>query len=184
MNVESYKDFIEIPVTEDILKEAQERDQIKRDIYGDIKTRRTNKSFHRMTGFIAEVAINRTFGKLKYSDDNHYDFIGNIKDRQITFDSKANSCQSIPQPHYEASIYDEGNFKSDVYIISRVLYNKEFNEYHKVWINGFISQKNFIKHRFLVKKGTKRFGYTCDDDRWEIRYTNLRKPRMLFDVLL
>ena len=183
MRVEDFKDFIEIPITQDIMEEAAERDRINREKYGRIKTRRVDKPFQRMIGYIAEVAVKRTFDKLSYSDNNHYDFTGKIKDRELTFDSKANSCKSVPRVDYDASIYDEGNFKSDIYIISRVMYIREFNQYLKLWITGFITQKDFINKREFVEKGTQRYGYVCDDDRFEIKYTSLHKPKDLIDIL-
>jgi hypothetical protein len=175
--------YIEVPVTEEMRREAQERNEAKQRIYGKLKTRRLDKPFQRMTGFIAEAAVNKIYDQLIYSDDNHYDFTGSLKGKSVTFDVKSNSCGVPPKSHYTAEIYDEGNFKCDVYIICSVLYNKEFKEHTKVFINGFTPQKRFLRDRNFVPKGTQRVGYKTEDDRWEISYSKLFEPQLLIAML-
>lgn len=166
-------DFLEVVVTKQILKEAQDRNQYFYRKYGNNGTNRIDKKNQRITGYLAEAAINHTFKKLNYSGDDEVDFISESK--LITLDSKAQGCNGKPKINYVGTLYEnQKNRNCDILIFSRV---KNTNDV--VWITGFITKQEFIKISKLIPKGTKNNNFTYDESRYEIEYSSLYNPSLL-----
>ena len=65
--------MIEVKVTEEIFQDAKTRNKEFFQKFGDKGTHRNNKE-QRMTGYIAESCIKKTFDVFKYSQDINVDF--------------------------------------------------------------------------------------------------------------
>jgi hypothetical protein len=174
IKIDSNNDFLEIVVTPQIIKEAQDRNQYFYRKYGNIGTNRIDKKNQRITGYLAEVAIKHAFNKLNYSDDDGVDFIS--KSKLITLDSKSQGCNGKPKINYVGTLYEnQKNRKFDILIFSRVK-----NTHDMVWVTGFITKDEFLKKSKLIPKGTKNNNFTYDESRYELEYSSLYKPSLLF----
>jgi hypothetical protein len=171
--IKTDNDFLEVLITKDILKEAEERNNLFYKKYGNKGTNRLDKNNQRITGYLAEVAIKHTFKKLNYSEDDEFDFISSTK--KITLDSKAQGCNGKPKINYVGTLYEnQKNRKCDVLIFSRVK-----NTHDVLWVAGFITKKEFLNISNLIPKGTKNNNFTYDESRYEIEYSSLYKPSLL-----
>ena len=163
-------DFIEVIITEQMLQEANERNKKFYNKYGNTGTNRLDKKNQRITGSLAEIAIKNTFKTLNYSEDDNVDFISNNK---LTFDSKAQGCNSKPKANYVGTLYEsQKNRDVDFYIFSRVN-----NKHDKVWIAGIIPKQEFLNTATLMPKGTINNNFTYDEPRYELEYRLLYNPR-------
>jgi len=167
-------DFIEVDITNEMLEEAKYRNEAFKNKYGSNGTHRTNKENQRIVGYLAEVAINKSFNNVEYVVGNdNVDFIS--KNKKLTFDSKAQGCNSKPRIDYVATLYEEQNKRPvDMYIFSRVK-----NDFTKVWICGIISKDDYIKNAKLMPKGTKNNNFTYDNARYELEYSKLYDINLL-----
>lgn len=171
--ITSEKDFLEITITKEIMEEAKERNNAFYMKYKHLGTKRKNKENQRINGYLAEVAIKKTFQKLKYSNNDEYDFLS--INNKVKIDSKAQGCNSIPKESYVCTLYEEQKERDcDILIFSRVK-----NDHTKLWINGFIPKKEFLNKSKLIKKGTKNNNFTYDDNRYELEYKELYNPKLL-----
>jgi hypothetical protein len=169
--IEKQSDFIEFEILPEYLEEAQNRNKLFFEKYGNAGTHRKNKDRQRMTGYLAEIAIKNTFTKLEYSDTDNVDFI--FKDK--TFDAKAQGCNSKPYPDYVATLYEEQKERPvDFYIFNRVK-----NDFSLVWICGIISKKEFLEKSILIPAGVMRHNFVYDNPRFELEFKNLYKPELL-----
>jgi hypothetical protein len=156
--------MIEVKVSEHILEEAKIRNKQFFEKFGDNGTHRKNKE-QRMTGYIAEACIQKTFSIFKYSESIDVDFTLD----SLTIDSKAQGCNSKPLNNYSATLYeDQKERDTNYYIFSRV--KKDFTI---AWICGIISKKKFLKIAKLQPKGTITKNFTYDQSRYEVRYKDL-----------
>jgi hypothetical protein len=171
--IKSNDDFLEIVVTKQLIKEAQDRNQYFYRKYGNLGTNRIDKKNQRITGYLAEVVIKHTFKKLNYSDDDEVDFISESK--LITLDSKSQGCNGKPKTNYVGTLYENQKDRNcDILIFSRVK-----NTHDLVWITGFITKKEFLKISNLIPKGTKNNNFTYDESRYELEYSSLYNPSLL-----
>ena len=163
-------DFIEVLITQQMLQQANERNKKFYNKYGNSGTNRLDKKNQRITGYLAEIAIKNTFKTLNYSEDDNVDFISNNK---LTFDSKAQGCNSKPKVNYVGTLYEsQKNRDVDFYIFSRVN-----NKHDKVWIAGIIPKQEFLNTATLMPKGTINNNFTYDEPRYELEYRLLYNPR-------
>ena len=163
--------FVEVDVTQEMSAAAEKRNQEFYSKYGNAGTHRTDKSRQRITGYLAEAAVKHAFDKLEFSEDPTIDFTF----KGITFDVKAQGCNSAPELKFVGTLYEEqATRKTDFYIFTRVK-----NDSSKVWIAGFISKKNFFEKAQLISAGTSNNNFTYDQSRYEIPYFKLTKPREL-----
>lgn len=171
--VESVGDYIEFMVTDTSMHEAQSRNKVFFEKYGNLGTHRTNVDKQRMTGYLAEIAIKSTFPHLDYSKDDRVDFWFRNK---ISFDSKSQGCNVLPMTDYAATLYEEQKKREvDFYIFSRVK-----NDFSKVWILGIISKKQYLEKSKLMPAGTKTNNFTYNNSRFELPIKDLYKPSILF----
>lgn len=158
-------EIITIKITKEIFDEAQNRNMLFKKRFGNSGTHRTNIERQRMTGYLAEACILSKFSNLNYSNNDDVDFIFD----SITFDSKAQGCNSKPLSNYSATLYEEQkNRQVDYYIFSRVK-----NDFSVAWICGIISKKMFFEQAELKVAGTKNNNFTYDQPRYEISYDQL-----------
>jgi hypothetical protein len=128
-----------------------------------------------MTGYLAEACIRNYFPAIKYSDNDIFDFTLN----NLSIDSKAQGCNSIPLPHYSATLYEEQkNRQTDYYIFSRVK-----NDFSVAWICGIISKDKFFNTANLAPAGTKTNNFRYDQSRYEIRYDQLDSISQFMDKI-
>jgi len=173
MKIASENDFIEVSISGEMLKEAEDRNRIFFKKYGNIGTNRKDKENQRITGYLAEIAIKNTFDKLSYSETDDVDFTS--KSKKITFDSKAQGCNGKPRIDYVGTLYEtQAKRNCDILIFSRVK-----NTHDKVWITGFVPKSEFLKISKLIPKGTKNNNFTYDESRYEIEYNLIYKPELL-----
>jgi len=167
--------LIEIDVTQEIIKDANIRNEHYKKMFGNKGTHRKDKHRQRMTGYLSEASIIKTFPHLSYSVEPSVDFTYG----KFTIDSKAQGCNSFPLPHYSATIYEEQKERPvDFYIFSRVK-----NDQSKVWICGIISKKDFFSWSELIPRGTQNNNFTYDQARYEIKYSQLYDINNFFDKL-
>lgn len=165
--------MIEIDITKEMLDEAKNRNTAFQKKYGNIGTHRLDKDKQRITGYLAEAAIKHFCG-MDYSDEDSVDF----KHNGVTFDSKAQGCNSKPKEYFVATLYEEQKRRNvDYYIFSRVK-----NDWTKVWICGFASKEDFFKKAKLIQAGTKNNNFTYDQSRFEIEYKKLDSIEQLENV--
>ena len=170
--VKDTNDYVEFDVDDKLIQEAYARNKSFFSKYGHAGTHRKNVEKQRMTGYLAEVAIKKTFDCLEYSNSDVVDFLYKSK----SFDSKSQGCNTVPLPHYVGTLYEEQDKRNaDFYIFSRVK-----NDFSKVWIIGFISKKDFLTKSTLMPAGTVNNNFTYDNARYELEYNNLYKPKILF----
>jgi hypothetical protein len=163
--------FLEVDVSKEILDKAESRNQLFLKKYGNSGTHRTNKSRQRITGYLAEAAVQTIFPKLEISNNEKFDFTL----QNVTFDVKAQGCNVEPQPDYVGTLYEEQAVRSpDFYVFARTR-----NDLNKVWIIGFISKKNFFNKSKLIPSGTKNNNFSYDQSRYEIQYNQLTVPKKL-----
>ena len=172
--IKSDKDFLEVFITKEMMKEAEERNLLFYRKYGNRGTNRLDKKNQRITGYLAEVAINTCFNKIKYSDNDEVDFVS-FKKNKITFDSKAQGCNTKPKINYVGTLYEnQKNRNCDVLIFSRVK-----NTHDVVWITGFMPKQQFLEVSKLIPKGVKNNNFTYDESRYELEYSQLYDPHLL-----
>jgi len=161
--------FVEVNVTQEMRDAADKRDKSFYNRLGNVGTHRTDKGRQRTTGYLAEAAVASVFPRLEYSKDPNIDFI--FKD--ITFDVKAQGCNSMPSPTFVGTLYEEQSSREvDFYIFTRVK-----NDFTKVWITGFVSKKQFLSTAKLIPVGAVNNNFRYDQARYEIEYRLLTKPQ-------
>ena len=161
--------IIEVDITKDMLEEAEYMAAENKAMFGIGNTHRKDVKRQKLTGFLAEVAINKTFPELAYSDKLAVDF----KYKGYTFDSKAQGCNTKPLNDYNATLYEEQKKRdTDFYIFNRVK-----NDSSRVWICGIISKLRFFNIAKLRKAGTKCSNFTYNESRYEIQYKDLTDLR-------
>lgn len=162
--------FVTVHITEEMRAEAEKRNQIFYEKYGNAGTHRTDKSRQRMTGYLAEMAVKTVFPKLEFSSNPQYDFVHLGK----TFDVKAQGCNSEPGINFVGTLYEEQRFRDvNFYIFTRVK-----NDSSRVWIAGFITKDKFLQTAKLIPAGTKNNNFTYDQSRYEIEYGKLIRPKL------
>lgn len=170
MRVQDRDDILEVIITPEMIKEAEERNEIFEKRFGKYGTHRTEQSWKkiRITGYLAEVAIKHTVKKLDYSDDVKYDF---KSPKQKTFDSKSQGCNFKPHIDYIGTLYeDQQNREVDFYIFSRIK-----NDLSLAWICGFIPKEEYFQKAEFITKGTKVKNITYDTSRFALEYKHLYK---------
>ena len=167
--------IIQVDITKDMLEEAEHMTAENKAMFGIGCTHRKDFKRQKLTGFLAEVAINRSFPDLSYSDKLAVDF----KYKGYTFDSKAQGCNSKPLNYYNATLYEEKKKRdTDFYIFNRVK-----NDSSCVWICGIISKQRFFNIAKLKKAGTKCNNFTYNQSRYEIQYEDLTDLREALNLL-
>ena len=162
--------FIEVSVTQEMRDSAEKRNKEFYNRLGNVGTHRTDKSRQRTTGYLAEMAVNSVYPKLNFSEDPKIDFTY----KQITFDVKAQGCNSAPALDYVGTLYEEQRAREvDMYIFTRVK-----NDFTKVWVTGLISKKDFLSTARLIPAGTRNNNFRYDQSRYEIEYSKLIKPTL------
>lgn len=164
---------IEIDITSEMILLAEKRNTEFLNKYGNFGTHRLDNSKQRMTGYLAEIAVKFAYPDFKFSNDPNVDFVY----LDMTIDIKAQGCNSIPKPHYVATLYEEQAFRPvDIYIFVRVK-----NDQTKVWITGFLSKKLFLEQAKLIPAGTKNNNFVYDEPRYELAYSELHRPELFMN---
>lgn len=128
-----------------------------------------------MTGFLAEIAFERTFPKAKYVGDSSYTHDYVLKGK--TIDVKAKACTGRPMLHYNAMVLPkkDGSVPADIYFFARVHKNLT-----KVWLCGWATGKGVKKPKYWKKKGeTDDFGFALYSDCYCLPYRATRRPDSL-----
>lgn len=161
--------FVEVNVSPEMRSDAEKRNKSFYGKCGNAGTHRTDKGRQRTTGYLAEMGVSVVFPRLEFSKDPKVDFVFN----EITFDVKAQGCNSAPGLNFAGTLYEEQAGRDvDFYIFTRVK-----NDFSKVWITGFISKEKFFERAKLIPAGTKNNNFTYDQSRYEIEYSKLTKPQ-------
>lgn len=165
----NHNGFVEVTITPEMRADADKRNKAFYSKCGNAGTHRTDKSRQRSTGYLAEMGVVVVFPKLEFSKDPKVDFVFN----GITFDVKAQGCNSAPALNFAGTLYeDQAGREVDFYIFTRVK-----NDFTKVWITGFASKEQFFKLAKLIPAGTQNNNFTYDQSRYEIEYSKLTKPK-------
>lgn len=125
-----------------------------------------------MTGFLGEVAFEKTHENAKYVGGSS--FTHDYELGKLTVDIKAKVCTSPPRLHYVGSVFPkkDGSLPADVYYFVRVL--KDFS---KVWLCGWSTAKGIAKPKYWRKKGeTDDFGFTFLGDGYHLPIRQMRRP--------
>lgn len=125
-----------------------------------------------MTGFLGEVAFEKTYPQFAYVGDNS--FTHDYVYKGLKVDVKAKRCTSRPMLDYNASVVETkfSNFKADIYYFMRVHENLQ-----KVWLCGWCPKKTIIHPRRFAKKGdvdADGFRFKCDG--YNIALKKTRRP--------
>lgn len=158
-------EIITVNITKQIFDQAEHRNLLFKKRFGNLGTHRIDTEKQRMTGYLAEACVLSRFSTLSYSNNDDVDFVF----KSITFDSKAQGCNSKPLPNYSATLYEEQKKRPvNYYIFSRVK-----NDFSVAWICGIISKESFFNKAELKIAGTKNNNFIYDQSRYEIYYNKL-----------
>ena len=175
MHIGNSNGFIEVIVTDQLLQEALDRNNSFYQRFGNAGTHRLDKDRQRKTGYLAESAVKSACPRLGFSEDPSVHFVLH----GVTFDVKAQGCNSPPKPDFVGTIYEEQKAReTDFYIFTRVS-----NDFKKVWIAGLISKTNFFNKSKLISAGTTNNNFTYDQSRYEIKYSELISPLALLGIV-
>lgn len=165
--------FVEVSVSKDMMDSAESRNKAFLKKCGNAGTHRTDKGRQRTTGYLAEQAVKFVYPKLEFSLDPLVDFTFS----EISFDVKAQGCNSAPAPSFVGTLYEEQRTRDvDFYIFTRVK-----NDFSKVWITGFISKPKFLQIAKLIPAGAVNNNFRYDQSRYEIEYNKLIKPQQFMN---
>jgi hypothetical protein len=175
IKVETDNDIIDVFVTQEMIKEAEARIEYFDKKYkhkNGVGTYRKEKN-QKMTGYLAEAAVNHKFDKLKYytEDDDRHDFISKAG---ITFNVKSLGCKCRPKPNFVANVYTDGKYFSEWYIFARVKY-----DFSVVWIAGIIPKDEFLKKAVIREKGYQGANFVYREPRFELEFNKMYKPSLL-----
>jgi hypothetical protein len=160
--------FIEVDVTSDMIEKTESRNETFFKRLGNTGTHRIGHTRQRVTGYLAEMAVKEIYPKLEFSQDPNIDFVFG----KITFDVKAQGCNSEPMSNYVGTLYEEQASRAvDLYVFTRVR-----NDSKKVWVTGLISKPHFFDLAKLVPAGKVNNNFKYDQSRYEIEYNKLIKP--------
>ena len=125
-----------------------------------------------MTGFLGEVAFERTFKQFDYVGDKSYTHDYEYKGLKV--DVKAKSCNTPPKLNYNASVVRTrfSKFEADVYFFMRV-----HKGLRKVWLCGWSPKKSIIhKKRFNERGERDADGFRFKADGYNIEIKRTRRP--------
>ena len=128
-----------------------------------------------MTGFLGEVAFEKTFPQFDYVGGNS--FTHDYEYNGLKVDVKAKRCTSRPLLKYNASVVETkfSKFEADVYFFMRVHENLR-----KVWLCGWCPKKSIItKKRFNAKGTCDEDGFRFKADGYNIPIKRTRRPDSL-----
>ena len=159
--------FIVYEPTPDDVSEAFRRSEV----LGRLSTSFT-KGKGNMTGFLGEVAFEKTYPQFTYVGDNS--FTHDYVYKGLKVDVKAKRCTSRPMLDYNASVVETkfSKFKADIYYFMRVHENLQ-----KVWLCGWCPKKTIIHPRRFAKKGdvdADGFRFKCGG--YNITLKKTRRP--------
>ena len=162
--------FITYKPTADDVAEAFRRSKK----LGSLKTSFTNGKGN-MTGFLGEVAFEKTFKKFTYVGDKSYTHDYEYKGLKV--DVKAKKCTSKPKLNYNASVVKTNfsKFEADIYFFMRV-----HESLKKVWLCGWSHKRSIIHKKRLNKKGERDAdGFRFKADGYNIEIKKTRRPDAL-----
>jgi len=125
-----------------------------------------------MTGFLGEVAFEKTYPQFDYVGGNS--FTHDYELNGLTVDVKAKRCTSRPMLNYNASVVETkfSKFQADIYFFMRVHENLQ-----KVWLCGWCPKKTIIhKNRFAKKGDVDADGFRFKADGYNIEIKKTRRP--------
>lgn len=170
--------FIEIDIDNSMLKEAQERDDFFINLYGPGNTHREDTKTCRKNGYLGEIAVKKAYPKLEYNLTHNHDFNFN----NLTFDVKSLSCNSQPKPDYVGIVYEDLKEKIvDYYIFTRIT-----NDLKKIWINGFISHKDFFEKSKYMPVGSNIVtgsSFKYEQSRYVLEYNKMLGVKQLHHLI-
>ena len=164
-NVTTESDYLHIPVTPELIHEAQERSQAAYNIHGDYATTRPNS---RMQGFIAEAAIKYCYPNLKYYNGTEHDLIS--EPSQTTIDVKSGKVTVPPRVAFDIMMLAYQTINSDILIFCSVTEN-----FKTVIAKGFITTAEFKSLQFEIPEGAKIGPRTNDKLRYGIKGNQIYK---------
>lgn len=167
--------FISYKPTPDDVAEAFRRSEA----LGSLKTSFTNGKGN-MTGFLGEVAFEKTFKKFNYVGDKSYTHDYEYKGLKV--DVKAKKCTSKPKLNYNASVVRTkfSKFEADVYFFMRV-----HETLREVWLCGWSPKKSIIHKNRLNKKGEiDSDGFRFKSDGYNIEIKKTRRPDAFESLLV
>ena len=142
---------------------------------GNLKTSFTNGKGN-MTGFLGEVAFEKTFKKFTYVGDKSYTH--DYEYRGLKVDVKAKKCSSKPRLDYNASVVKT---KYQQVRGRRILLREGTRRTSKrVWLCGWSPKKSIIHKNRLNKKGERDSdGFRFKADGYNIEIKKTRRPDAL-----
>jgi hypothetical protein len=133
-----------------------------------------------MTGFLGEVAFEKTYPQFAYVGDNS--FTHDYVYKGLKVDVKAKRCTSRPMLDYNASVVETkfSKFKADIYYFMRV-----HEDLQKVWLCGWCPKKSAISKKWFNKKGdVDKDGFRYKADGYNIPIIKTRRPDSFESLIL
>lgn len=125
-----------------------------------------------MTGFLGEIAFEKTFTDGVYVGDQSYTH--DYEFENLTVDIKSKACNSAPRSTYNASVLTPRNkpLASDIYFFTRVK-----SDFTRVWLCGWVTANTIEKPKWFKKKGeTDNAGFTFFGDGYHMPIKATRRP--------
>ena len=172
MNVQHERDYLHIPVNNEMLEEAKQRCQARHDIHGDYQTTKPNS---RIQGFIAEAAIKYCYPSLNYHNGTQHDL--ETDDKQVTFDIKSGKVSSPPRVYFNIHLLAYQTIHSKHLVFCSVLDN-----FKVVIAKGHISTTEFKSLQFTIAEGERIGSLINDRPRFAIKGNQLHTMNTLADL--
>jgi len=134
--------MIEIPVSEDVIKEATRKAQEMGKLNNSI-----TEGLGNVAGFIGEIVVGKY---LNATMQNTYDY--DLILGRLHIDVKTKRCTSPPKKYYDCSVADFNTKQQcDYYVFARVLYKND--KWGNAWLLGYYPKQEYIKKARFLKAG-------------------------------
>ena len=136
--------FIEVPITDDMIKKAQEKAGDIGVLNGSIRKGEGN-----VVGCLGQIAVEQSIKGAVSAETYDYDL---ITDNGLRLEVKTKDRTVIPRPHYECSVPALNPYQStDYYIFAST--HREGTSLKTVYLLGYIDKNEYYKKAVALKKG-------------------------------
>lgn len=147
--------FIEVPITEDMIKNAEPRAK-------DIGARPNSirKGAGNLVGILGQMAVEKAIYGTYTSETFDYDLIGY---NNVKIEVKSKDRTVTPKLYYEASVADVNKTQdADLYMFTSVL--REGGKYTKAYIVGYVPCEVYRDNSIFLPKGS-----VDPRNKWEVK---------------
>lgn len=172
MYVRSQSDIVEIIVTAEMLKKAQDKARKM----GCLNKHSMMKGTRNIEGALGELAVLELFPSAMPTDTHDHD----CRLGTITIDVKTKRLARKPSVNYDCTVYGYNpNQNCDIYLFAGVS-----GDHSTVWLSGFLKKEEFYKKAEFCPAGSQRpLGngrmLTYEKDNYVVQINQLNKIELL-----